>query len=58
MTPANVADQEVVFVLGPDFPDAGTHAGLDALREYMRGFLEPWGRPTIEAEISAAGLVE
>jgi ketosteroid isomerase-like protein len=43
-------DPGIVFVLGPDFPDAGSYVGLDELRQYMRGFLEPWVRLTIEVE--------
>jgi ketosteroid isomerase-like protein len=53
---ADVLDPLVLFVLPPDFPDAGTYLGLERLAEYMRGFLEPWTRLTIEAEeISDAG---
>jgi ketosteroid isomerase-like protein len=47
---AEVFDPGVVFVLGPDFPDSGSYAGLGELGEYMRGFLEPWVRLTIEVE--------
>jgi uncharacterized protein len=43
-------DPKVVFVVRPEFPDAGTYVGLDAVAEYTRGFLEPWSRITIEAE--------
>jgi ketosteroid isomerase-like protein len=53
---AEVLDPLVLFVLPPEFPDAGTYLGLEPLAEYMRGFLEPWTRLTIEAEeISDAG---
>jgi ketosteroid isomerase-like protein len=45
-----VLDPLVLFVLPAEFPDAGTYLGLDRLAEYMRGFLEPWTRLTIEAE--------
>ena len=49
-------DAQVSFVLGPEFPDAGTYRGLDRVAEYTRGFLEPWSRITIEAEhITDAG---
>ena len=49
-------DPGVVFVLGPDFPEAGAYSGLDELGEYMRAFLEPWVRLTIEPEeLRAAG---
>jgi ketosteroid isomerase-like protein len=43
-------DLRIVFVMGPGFPEAGTYVGLGEVREYMRGFLEPWVRITIEAE--------
>jgi ketosteroid isomerase-like protein len=39
-----------LFVLRPEFPDAGTYLGRERIAEYMRGFLEPWSRITIEAE--------
>ncbi len=49
-------DPLVVLVLRPEFPDAGTYLGLEGIAEYMRGFLEPWARITIEAEeIADAG---
>lgn len=51
-----VADPLILFVLGPEFPDAGTYLGVERLREYTRGFLEPWSSITIEAEeITPAG---
>ena len=43
-------DPAVVFVIGSGFPDAGSYAGLEGIRGYMRGFLEPWDRITIAAE--------
>jgi ketosteroid isomerase-like protein len=43
-------DPGIELVMGPAFPDAGTYSGLDGLRSYTRGFLEPWERITIEAE--------
>ena len=52
----DVVDPLVVFVLGPEFPEAGTYVGLEGLEEYTRGFLEPWSRITIKAEdITDAG---
>jgi ketosteroid isomerase-like protein len=52
----DVLDPLVLLVMRPEFPDAGTYLGLDRLREYTRGFLEPWTRVTIEAEeITEAG---
>jgi hypothetical protein len=36
--------------MGPDFPDAGEHTGAEGVSAYMRDFLEPWERLTIEAE--------
>jgi ketosteroid isomerase-like protein len=46
----DVLDPLVLFVLRPEFPDAGTYLGVERLAEYMRGLLEPWTRFTIEAE--------
>ena len=52
----DVLDPLVLFVVRPEFPDAGTYLGVDRLRDYTRGFLEPWIRITIEAEqITDAG---
>jgi ketosteroid isomerase-like protein len=43
-------------VLGPEFPDAGTYLGPEAVAAYTRGLLEPWTYFTIEAEeLVAAG---
>ncbi len=51
-----VADPLMLFVVPPEFPDAGTYLGVDRVREYTRGFLEPWTSITIEAEeITPAG---
>jgi ketosteroid isomerase-like protein len=46
----DLLDQDVVFVIPPEFPDAGKYLGNDAIAEYTSGFLEPWTRITIEAE--------
>lgn len=46
----DLLDAQAVLVIGSDFPDAGTHEGFEGIREYMRGFLEPWTRVTIAAE--------
>ena len=43
-------DSQVVLVLGPEFPDAGAHLGIEAITAYTRSLLEPWTRFTIEAE--------
>ncbi len=43
-------DPQAVFVMRPEFPDAGTYAGREGIAQFMRGFLEPWARLTIEAE--------
>jgi ketosteroid isomerase-like protein len=52
----DVLDPLVLFVLRPEFPDAGTYLGRERLAEYTRGLLEPWTRFTIEAEeIADAG---
>ena len=47
---ADLLDPQIVFVMGEGLPDTGTYLGTDALAEYMRGFLEPWTRLTIQAE--------
>jgi ketosteroid isomerase-like protein len=46
----NLFDSLVLYVVGPEFPNVGVHLGTDAVAEFMRGFLEPWERITIEAE--------
>ena len=46
----DVADPLILFVINPEFPDAGTYLGIDGVRNYTRGFLEPWSHITIEAE--------
>ncbi len=53
---ADLLDPHVVLVLGPEFPDAGMHSGVEAVAAYTRGLLEPWTHFTMEAEeIIAAG---
>jgi len=49
----DILDPLVLFVLPPEFPDAGNYLGPEGLEGYMRGFLEPWIRLTIEAEAIA-----
>ena len=46
----NVLDPHVVFLMGPEFPDAGAYYGVEAFIAYTRRLLEPWTRLTIEAE--------
>jgi ketosteroid isomerase-like protein len=46
----DVLDPEVVFVVRSPLPEAGRYEGLASVRDYTRGFLEPWTRITIEAE--------
>jgi ketosteroid isomerase-like protein len=54
--PVQFFDPQVVFVLSPEFPDAGTYLGTEEIAKYTRGFLEPWEHVTIEAEdLTAAG---
>jgi ketosteroid isomerase-like protein len=49
-------DPHVLFVLPPEFPDAGTYLGTERIAAYMRGFLEPWQHLAIEAaEFTDAG---
>jgi ketosteroid isomerase-like protein len=45
-----IFDEHVVFVLGPEFPDAGAYLGREAVAEYTRALLEAWTRFTLEAE--------
>ena len=47
---AGLMDPLVLFVMGEGLPETGAYLGVDGLAEYMRGFLEPWARITIEAE--------
>jgi ketosteroid isomerase-like protein len=49
-TSFDLLDEHVVFVLPPEFPDAGTYVGRESVRAYTRGFLEPWTNLTMEAE--------
>jgi len=52
----DLLDPHVVLVLRPEFPDAGTYSGIEAVMAYTRGLLEPWTHFTMEAEeIVAAG---
>lgn len=46
----DLLDRNVVFVMPPELPDAGTYLGNEAVAEYTRGFLEPWTHITMEAE--------
>ena len=49
-------DPLILFVMRPEFPDAGTYLGVDEVAGYMRGFLEPWAKITITAEeVTGAG---
>jgi ketosteroid isomerase-like protein len=47
-------DEASVFILRPEFPDAGVYVGPEALSRYMKAFLEPWNRITI----ACTGLTE
>jgi ketosteroid isomerase-like protein len=46
----DVFDPDVAFIMRPDFPDAGVYQGVERVKDYMRGFLEPWTHITIAAE--------
>lgn len=46
----DVFDPLVLLVMRPEFPDAGTYLGVERVRDYTRGFLEPWTSIAIEAE--------
>jgi ketosteroid isomerase-like protein len=41
---------DFTFALGPDFPDQGVYQGREAVKSYMRGFLDPWEELTIAPE--------
>jgi ketosteroid isomerase-like protein len=41
---------EFTVTMGKDFPDAGIHSGREGVAAYMKSFLDPWQRLTIEAE--------
>ena len=47
---SDLFDPWIVFVIRPEFPDAGAYLGPEQVAGYMRGFLEPWTRLTITAE--------
>jgi ketosteroid isomerase-like protein len=49
-TGASHYDDQVLFVLGPEFPDAGSYLGTEALADYTRDLLKHWTRFTVEAE--------
>ena len=40
-THADLLDSHVVLVLGPDFPDAGTNSGIEAVAAYTRDCWNP-----------------
>ncbi len=46
----DMLDAHVVFVLGPEFPEAGAYFGIEAVSEYTRGLLEPFTDFTMTAE--------
>ena len=49
-------DQHVVLVIGQDFPEFGVFVGIEGVADYMRSFLDPWERLTIQAlDIRAVG---
>jgi ketosteroid isomerase-like protein len=47
---ASYFDDRFEVVLRQNFPDSGVHRGTEGVAAYMRDFLEPWERITIEAE--------
>jgi uncharacterized protein len=49
-------DEHIVFVATPDLPAFGVFFGRDAVRNFMKDFLEQWERFTVEAKhIEAVG---
>src|SRR3954447_2814788 len=59
MAGPNLIDPEIVFILRPEFPDAGVYHGREELRTYMQRFLSSWVNLTITPEefIDAEGSV-
>ncbi len=47
---ADLYDPYVLFVIRPEFPEAGTYLGPDSLRDYTLGLLTAWKDFTITAE--------
>jgi ketosteroid isomerase-like protein len=43
-----VYDENVLLVVHPQFAEPGVFVGMDGVRKYMRGFLDPWEVLTIE----------
>jgi ketosteroid isomerase-like protein len=43
-------DPQIIFIQRPEFPEAGTYIGPQAIAGYMRHFLSSWEQITIEAE--------
>src|SRR5918997_5886021 len=43
-------DEQLMFVQGTGFPEAGTYVGAQGVTRYMRDFLESWTKITIAAE--------
>ena len=43
-------DPDIVLVLGPEFPDAGTYVGPQEIERYMRDLLSAWAEFAIEGE--------
>ena len=49
-------DEHIILIQRPEFPDAGTYLGPQAIAGYMHHFLSSWERVTIAAnEIIEAG---
>lgn len=49
-------DEHILLVVRPEFADPGVFTGVEAVRGYMRAFLEPWEALTIEGtDFRAAG---
>jgi ketosteroid isomerase-like protein len=45
----DLLDPHVLFILRPEFIDAGTFFGVEGVGDYMRGFLAAWTNLTIAA---------
>ena len=43
-------DENIAFAIDPEIPETGVYEGIEGVRGYMSGFLEPWEKLTIAAK--------
>ena len=46
-TGTELYDESMVLILPAEIPDSGVYTGSEAVRDYMRGFLEAWTELTM-----------